>query len=179
MQNTTSLYNFLCYTQNPGYFDLVYGLFKTVKWYYSPAMMKSYSFPFDFIHDFFHAVEFPTHELVPIIWIAVVFTICRYAFENFLCKVIILIETSLLIINLIKYNYMCSISHKEWVRRLNFNLISDAEKFPESLWKCIVYTFMWSYLFHLMIISKKYDYFFNPEKVWDCRKFLFLFYYYS
>lgn len=44
---------------------------------------------------------------------------------------------------------------------------SDRLKFPESAWKFVAYSVLWSFTFHTLIISGKYDYFSNPFDVWD------------
>lgn len=85
--NESSLYGLLYYTENPDYYDLIHGIFRSAKWYYSPTMMNDYSFPEDIIFDFFRHFNFPYDELASIFYLAVFFTITRYAFEKFFCQV--------------------------------------------------------------------------------------------
>lgn len=61
------------------------------------------------------------------------------------------------------------IHFKPLVKRLNFDHKLDAEKFPESVWKCLVYSFMWSFLYYLLIASGKFNYFKEPSTVWDSK----------
>lgn len=44
---------------------------------------------------------------------------------------------------------------------------SDRQKFPESAWKCFVYSLQWGYLCNLLVFSGKYDYFTESTKIWD------------
>lgn len=53
------------------------------------------------------------------------------------------------------------------VKSLKFNEKSDADKFPESLWKFLTYTFLWSYTYYLLIYTKKYNYFTEPYDMWE------------
>ena len=50
---------------------------------------------------------------------------------------------------------------------LNIDSASDRQKFPESLWKFLTYSFTWGYCFYLLILSGKYNYFFEPWALWD------------
>lgn len=131
-------------TENPNYYDLVYGIYRTMKWWLSPRMMqmKNYTFPIGFYHDVRDNMnlDFFTDGLTPVTYIALLITIARYMFEGLFCKPL--------------------------VKRLNFTVKSDGEKFPESLWKFLIYSLMWSYLYYLIIICGKYDYFHNPNLTW-------------
>jgi ceramide synthetase len=65
-----------------------------------------------------------------------------------------------------------------------FNSKSDREKFPESLWKTVAYTCLWSYTAHILVFSGRYDYFTKPENIWDGksdrkRSFFIIVYYHS
>lgn len=75
------------YTQNPGYVDLVVGIYKNVKWYYRFEKWKNYSFPHDLVADLTDNYNFPLHEAYPIFYVAILFTIVRYIFEFFFGKV--------------------------------------------------------------------------------------------
>jgi len=112
-----------------------------MQWYYSPEMMKDYNFPADFITDFLKFYKFPLEESYPIYYIAIMFTVARYAFEILLCKPLI-----------------------AWLKVTDK---SDRTKFPESFWKFLVYLVLWAYCCYLLVFSGKYDYFTNPELVWD------------
>lgn len=75
------------YAENPGYMDLILGIYKNVKWYYRFDNWKNYTVPNDFYHDLRDNFDFPIHETYPIIIISILFTIVRYMFENFFGKV--------------------------------------------------------------------------------------------
>jgi hypothetical protein len=50
---------------------------------------------------------------------------------------------------------------------LNFNTKADANKFPESFWKWVAYSVLWSYSAYLLIYCGRHNYFTEPEKIWD------------
>ena len=72
------------YTTNPGYPDLVYDVYRTIKWHYREDNWANYTNFFDEFRRFYH---FKVEEAIPIVYIAIAFTLVRYAFELFLCKV--------------------------------------------------------------------------------------------
>lgn len=80
------LYNYN-YTRDPGYYDLITGVFNAVIWRFRAENMKDYSFPRDFFRDFSREFVFPLAESYPILYIAIIFTIVRYLFEYLVCKV--------------------------------------------------------------------------------------------
>ena len=80
----------LGYTENPGYFDLLLGIYKNVKWYYRFDSWKNYSVPNDFYADVVENFDFPAQDAYPIIYIAIFFTLIRYLFEFSIGKVCIL-----------------------------------------------------------------------------------------
>ena len=75
------------YTTNPGYMDLFVGFYKSVTWYYRADNWGDYSFPMSFFKEFRHYYFFKLEEALPMIYIAILFTIMRYAFERLFCKV--------------------------------------------------------------------------------------------
>ena len=77
----------LGYTENPGYLDLVVGVYKNVKWYYRFDKWTNYTFPNDLVSDLVDNYSFPIPETYPIFYIAVIFTLVRYMFEYFIGKV--------------------------------------------------------------------------------------------
>lgn len=129
------------YTLNPGYIDLVYDAYKCMEWYYRPSNWEGYTFPQGFIDDFRKFYFFPFNESYPIFYIAFIFTIIRYFFELVICKKLI-----------------------KW---LKIDKKADREKFPESFWKFIVYSGTWSYCCHLLYFSGKYNFFLEPDDIWD------------
>ena len=75
------------YTTNPGYLDLVTDVYKAIRWHYRAENWKGYSFPSSLFEDFARYYHFPLVEMLPILYIGILFTIVRYAFEYFICKV--------------------------------------------------------------------------------------------
>lgn len=75
------------YTPNPGYLDLIAGVLKNVRWHYGKDKWQNYSVPFDFFNDMKDNFDFPFDDFCPIVYASVIFTIVRYGFENFVCKV--------------------------------------------------------------------------------------------
>lgn len=75
------------FTTTPTYLDLFTGLWNTLSWYYRPHMWRDYRFPQSFIEDFTRHFYFPLHEVYYIIYIALLITAMRYAFEKVICKV--------------------------------------------------------------------------------------------
>lgn len=129
------------YTEKPGYIDLVVGIYNGISWYYRPDNWENYTFPSSFFADFRKYYFFPIQETYPIFYLAVLFTILRYAFEYGFCKPLV--------------NYL-KVTSK-----------SDREKFPESFWKFIVYSFLWGYTCYLLIFDGRFNYFAEPENIWD------------
>lgn len=88
-------------TENPNYYDLVYGIYRTMKWWLSPRMMqmKNYTFPIGFYHDVRDNMnlDFFTDGLTPVTYIALLITIARYMFEGLFCKVCLTFVSLLLI----------------------------------------------------------------------------------
>lgn len=81
------------YAENPGYLDLVVGIYKNVRWYYRFENWRNYSFPSDFYHDITDNYNFPIENALPIFYIALLFTIVRYLFESLIGKVYKLIKS--------------------------------------------------------------------------------------
>lgn len=129
------------YEENPGYLDLVTGIYKSAGWYYRKENWGNYSFPSSFISDFRHYYFFKLDESYPIFYWAIFFTLLRYLFELFICKPI--------------------------TSYLNFTHKSDRNKFPESFWKFVAYSALWSYSAYLLIYCGRHTYFAEPEKIWD------------
>lgn len=147
------------YTTNPGYIDLVVGAFKAIKWHYRLDNWENYTFPQTFIQDFSKYYRFPYEEILSTVYLVIGFTLVRYIFEIFFCKVElkkIVFFSVLLIIN----------KHfKRLLAILKIDKKSDREKFPESLWKTIIYTCFWFYTCYLLTF--KYDYFKYPANLFD------------
>lgn len=76
------------FSTNPSYKDLVLDTYKAIKWYCRDDNWIGFKFPGSFISEFKRLFHFPLSESVAIIYIALLFTIVRYLFEFFLCKVI-------------------------------------------------------------------------------------------
>lgn len=129
------------YTTNPGYLDLIFDMIGAIRWHYRAENMVGYKFPSGFFEDFKRYYVFPLEESLPIFYLAIVFTIFRYAFEFFFCKPLI--------------------------ARIKFENQNDALKFPESLWKATIYIFLWGFCCYLLIFSGRHDYFFNPTDIFD------------
>lgn len=129
------------YTTNPGYLDLAHDTYRAIRWHYRADNWNDYTFPASFFHDFKRYYFFPLKDSYPIFYIAILFTILRYLFEFVICK------------PLIKF--------------INIDNKSDRNKFPESLWKFVVYSILWTYCAYLLIYSGRYDYFTNPTSLWD------------
>ena len=75
------------YTTNPGYWDLVYDTYRAIRWHYRPDNWDNYTIPYSFVHDVRRFYNSPHDEILPVIYITVLFTLARYAFEIFICKV--------------------------------------------------------------------------------------------
>ena len=75
------------YTTNPGYLDLICGMYKAIRWHYREDNWGDYTFPSGFFADFRKYYFFPIDETLPILIFAVVFTLIRYWFEIAICKV--------------------------------------------------------------------------------------------
>jgi hypothetical protein len=129
------------YTENPGYLDLVVGIYKGCSWYYRADNWRNYSFPGGFFDDMRKYYHFSFVEAMPIFYWSIIFTVFRYAFERLICRPLV--------------NYM------------NVDKKSDREKFPESFWKFFSYSFFWGYCCYLLILSGRYDYFTDPFTLWD------------
>jgi hypothetical protein len=76
------------YEENPGYLDLITGVYKSAGWYYRKENWgDDYSFPTSFFADFKHYYFFKFEESYPIYFWAILFTVLRYLFEFVICKV--------------------------------------------------------------------------------------------
>lgn len=71
----------------PSYVDLVTDMWSALKWYYAPHMWQDYVFPHSFIDEFTRHYRFPAHEVYYVVYIALFFTIVRFAFERIVSKV--------------------------------------------------------------------------------------------
>lgn len=95
------------YTDNPGYVDLFRDTYRAMKWHYRPDAMANYTFPNDFFTDFNYYYSFPASNTYPIFYIAIVFTLLRYAFNKILSDVsfkqILKLNYIHLIVFLLKY----------------------------------------------------------------------------
>jgi hypothetical protein len=80
------------YSENPGYVDLVVGMYNAVRWHYRADSWGNYTFPAGFIADFRKYYHFPAHEMLPILYWSIIFTVFRYAFEWFVCTVGLLVN---------------------------------------------------------------------------------------
>ena len=80
------------YTDNPGYVDLFRDTYRAMSWHYRPDAMVNYTFPTDFFTDFNYYYSFPISNTYPIFYIAIVFTLLRYAFNKLLSDVSIQIK---------------------------------------------------------------------------------------
>lgn len=129
------------YTNNPGYVDLVRDTYRTIKWHYRDEAWGNYTFPASFFHDFNYFFSFPIKDTYPIFYIAIIFTIIRYTFNNLLSNPLV-----------------------SW---LKVDRKSDRTKFNESFWKCVTYSLLWGYVADLLIFSGKYNFFTSPENIWD------------
>lgn len=129
------------YTTNPGYKDLVCDMYKAMRWHYRAENWGNYTFPQGFIDDFRKYYDFPIYEFMPVIYIALIFTVARYIFEMFICG--------------------------PFVKWLKIDKKSDQTKFPESAWKFIVYGIMWCYIADLLVFNAEFDYFINPQEIWE------------
>ncbi|CAF0754186.1 unnamed protein product [Didymodactylos carnosus] len=126
------------FSMNPTYVDLVTGLWNTMAWYYAPHMWTNYTFPQSFVDDFTQHFYFPLHEITYIIYVAIFITLLRSAFESYICKPLV-----------------------NWLALTKLNKL----KFPESAWKCLLYTITWSYCVYLL--TRRYNYFHEPYLIWD------------
>lgn len=59
------------YTENPGYLDLITGMYDGMKWYYRYDNWQNYSFPAGFISDFRKYYFFPLQESYPIFYLSI------------------------------------------------------------------------------------------------------------
>ena len=75
------------YTKNPGYIDLVADTYTAIKYYYREENWKGYTFPQGFLNEFLYYYHFPIKDSYPIVYIGLLFTLVRYIFELFICKV--------------------------------------------------------------------------------------------
>lgn len=78
----------LAYSTDPGYNDLFFDLFKALTYYYRAENWGDYKFPQSFFHDIRRYFNSPFDDCYPVLYIALFFTILRYVFEIFICKVI-------------------------------------------------------------------------------------------
>lgn len=77
------------YTTNPGYIDLVVGAYKAIRWHYrfEDNNWENYTFPMTFMQELSQFYRFPYEELLSTFYLVVGFTLVRYLFEIFVCKV--------------------------------------------------------------------------------------------
>ncbi|CAF0836893.1 unnamed protein product [Brachionus calyciflorus] len=129
------------YTENPGYIDLLVGMYRGMRWYYREENWGNYTFPASFFDDFRKYYHFKLEESYPILYIAIIFTLVRYVFELGICRPIV--------------NYL-KVDDK-----------ADREKFPESCWKFVVYSFLWGYTCYLLIFDGRFNYFTDQSNIWD------------
>lgn len=129
------------YTSSPGYVDLAGDMYKAIRWHYREDNWNNYTFPQGFIDDFTKYYHFPMVEAIPILVIAVAFTFMRYFFEICICN--------------------------PFVKWLQIDSKSDRVKFPESAWKFIIYSILWSYIANLLVFNAKFDYFIHPQEIWE------------
>lgn len=87
MKNFTSTNKSFYYTQNPDYFDLMIGVYRSVKLYYSPKMMRNYSFPKSFCNSIKDNFDMPFYDLLEMLLIGILFIIGRFKIQYFICKV--------------------------------------------------------------------------------------------
>lgn len=78
---------FFTYYENPGYVDLVLEEIKVLRWHYAEHWPDNYTFPSHFFDHFRSYYFFELAELKPIFMWAFFFTIIRYFFERFICRV--------------------------------------------------------------------------------------------
>lgn len=129
------------YTTSPGYLDLVGDMYSAMRWYYREDSWNGYTFPQGFIDDFTKYYHFPLSEAIPIMIIAIIFTFARYFFEICICN--------------------------PFVNWLQIDNKSDRIKFPESAWKFLIYSILWSYIANLLVFNPEFDYFIHPHEVWE------------
>lgn len=129
------------YTTNPGYKDLFVDLGRAIQWHYRPENWGDYEFPRDFYKDVRHYFNAPIEDIFPVLYIALAFTLTRYAFNAFISNPVV-----------------------NWLR---LNKESDRPKFHESFWKFLVYSATWSACCYLLLLSGKYTYFTEPWTLWD------------
>lgn len=75
------------YTNNPGYIDLVVGVYQGMSWYYRADNWDNYTFPQSFFDDFRKYYFFKLEESYSILFLSIIFTLIRYIFESFFCWV--------------------------------------------------------------------------------------------
>lgn len=131
----------MAYKTDPGFLDLYQDVSVAAELYFRPENWQNYTFPESFFDDVQKQYFVENSDYAIIIAIAIVTTALRYIFEYAICK--------------------------PFVKYVNIDNIKEREKFPESAWKCIVYTFMWGYCAYLLIFSGRYDIWTNPWRVWN------------
>ena len=75
------------FSTNPNYIDLVRDFVSASSRYYAADTWGNYSFPQSFFDDLRKYYQPPTDEYWPVVLIALLFTVVRYAFELIICKV--------------------------------------------------------------------------------------------
>lgn len=75
------------YTSNPGYYDILVGIVKNLKWvaYSNASRFWQFTPP---IWQFYSKFDMNQGEIFSILNFAILITILRYSFENFMYKVI-------------------------------------------------------------------------------------------
>lgn len=129
------------FTMSPSYANLVIDLWHAFNLHYTIKMHPNISFTKAFLKDLTGDIHFDREDVFFIISIAVLFTIIRFLFERFICRVGVSIIGSLDL------------------------KPSEKRKLPESIWKGLFYTCTWFYCLYL--VRFRYDYFLEPYLIWD------------
>lgn len=76
------------YSNNPNYIELVSGIYKNLEWYFKDQYWQEEKLCHaNIFHNLAQAFEFKLDDLIPVVYFTFLFTIVRYAFENFISKV--------------------------------------------------------------------------------------------
>lgn len=95
MVNFTANDETFSYNENPGYYDLTVGVYRSTKWLFGQDQMKNYTFPNDFVSQINDNFDFPFDDLYPIFYFTVLFTAARYLFEFCICKVCLKLDDAI------------------------------------------------------------------------------------
>lgn len=86
------------YTENPGYADLLRGAYNLAVWdFRGENWHENNTFVRRFQLEFTRLYRFEWHECLPAIYCSLIFTLVRYFFELYLCRVIY--------INFVRFNF--------------------------------------------------------------------------